>query len=144
VLSSLKLDPSMRNLDISPPQVVSVGVWIITRSGESCIDLFIRDISIIDSSRTVIYLMHYARTEGAWFRLGAYVSSIRSKTSYQLVQLLGDSINYLSGHVRRRSYFTKTLRLWRFRCGFSPSIGSLLTRIVTHVFNHSPCFIFTF
>jgi hypothetical protein len=48
---------------ISPPRVVSVGVQIITRSGESCIDLFIRDISIIDNSRTVIYLMHIARTE---------------------------------------------------------------------------------
>jgi hypothetical protein len=48
---------------ISPPRVVSVEVWIITRSGESYIDLFIRDISIIDSNRTVIYLMHSARTE---------------------------------------------------------------------------------
>jgi hypothetical protein len=129
---------------ISPPWVVSVGVWIITRSRESCIDLFIRNISIIDSSRTVIYLMHCARTERAWFRLGAYVSSIRDQTSHQLVQLLGDSINYLSGHVHRRFYLAKTLCLWRFRCGLSPSIGSLLTRVVTQVFNHSPCFIFTF
>jgi hypothetical protein len=129
---------------ISPPRVISVGVWIITWSGESCIDLFIRDISIIDSSRTVIYLMHCDRKKGAWFRLGAYVISIRSKTNHQLVQLLGDSINYLSVHVRRRSYFAKTLRLWRFRCGFSLFIGSLLTRIVTQVFKHSPCFIFTF
>jgi hypothetical protein len=129
---------------IFPPRVVSVEVWIITRSGESCIDLFIRNINIIDSSRTVIYLMHCARTKGAWFRLGAYLSSIRSKTSHQLVQLLGDSINYLSSHVCRRFYFAKTLCLWRFRCGLSPSIRSLLMRVVTQVFNHSPCFIFTF
>jgi hypothetical protein len=48
---------------ISPSQVVSVGIRIITQSGESCIDLFIRDISIIDNSRAVIYLMHSARTK---------------------------------------------------------------------------------
>jgi hypothetical protein len=48
---------------ISPSRVVSVGIRIITWSGEGYIDLFIRDISIIDSSRTVIYLMRSARTE---------------------------------------------------------------------------------
>jgi hypothetical protein len=48
---------------ISPPRVVSVGVWIITRSGKSGIDLFIRNISIIDSSRAVIYLMCSARAK---------------------------------------------------------------------------------
>jgi hypothetical protein len=66
---------------ISPSRVVSVGVQIITRSRESCIDLLIRNISIIYSSRTVIYLMYSARTKRAWFRLGVYVSSIRSKAS---------------------------------------------------------------
>jgi hypothetical protein len=47
---------------ISPSRVVSVGVQIITRSRERCIDLLIRNISIIYNSRTVIYLMHSART----------------------------------------------------------------------------------
>ena len=41
---------------ISPSRVVSVGVGIITWSGESCIDLLIRNISIISNSRTVIYI----------------------------------------------------------------------------------------
>ena len=49
---------------ISPPRVVSVGVRIITRSRESYIDLLIRNISIIDSSRTIIYLMPSAREIG--------------------------------------------------------------------------------
>jgi hypothetical protein len=84
-LSSLHSNPSMRNLDDFSLRIVTVGVWIITRSGESCINMFIRNISIIDSSRIVIYLMHCDRIEGAWFRLGAYLSSIRSKTSHQLV-----------------------------------------------------------
>jgi hypothetical protein len=130
---------------ISPSQVVSVGIRIITRSGEGYIDLFIRDISIIDSSRTVIYLMRSNRTEGAWFKLCAYVSYIGSKaSSHQLIQLLGDSINYLGGQLCRRPYFEKILSLWCFRCQCSSSVGNLLTRIVTQVFKHSPCFIFTF
>jgi hypothetical protein len=48
---------------ISPPQVVSVGVRIITRSKESWINLLMRNINIISSSKTVIYLMHSTRTE---------------------------------------------------------------------------------
>jgi hypothetical protein len=48
---------------ISPPQVVSVGIWIITRSEEGYIDLLIRNIGIISNSRTVIYLMRSTRTE---------------------------------------------------------------------------------
>ena len=128
---------------ISPSRVVNVWVGIITRSEKSCIDLLIRNISIIDSSRIVIYLMHSARTEWAWFKLGAYVSNITSKASnHQLIQLLGDSINYLGGHVWRLPYFEKTLRLWCFRYGCFLSVGNLLTRIVTQVFKHSPCFIF--
>jgi hypothetical protein len=42
---------------ISPPRVVSVGIQIITRSREGCIDLLIRNINIISNRRTVIYLM---------------------------------------------------------------------------------------
>ena len=43
---------------ISPSRVVSVGIQIITWSGEGCIDLLIRNISIVDNSRTIIYPMH--------------------------------------------------------------------------------------
>jgi hypothetical protein len=48
---------------ISPPWVVSVGVQIITWSRESSINRLMRNISIISSSRTIIYLMHSTRTE---------------------------------------------------------------------------------
>ena len=57
-LSCPKLDSSRRNWDDSPPWVVSIGIWIITRSGESYIDLLMRNISIISSGRTIIYMMH--------------------------------------------------------------------------------------
>ena len=61
-LSFPKLDSSRRNWDDFSTWVVSVGIRIITRSGESFIDLFIRNISIISNSRTIIDMMHSNRT----------------------------------------------------------------------------------